>query len=186
MVRSFKASVSEVDVQSQVNEEIGVELVKNRKQDLLDHDLERARLAIAFPPILATCAFVIAYGWLMEYKAHLAAVLVIVFILANVLTSALVVLSALLTDLNPGNGAPLGAAMNLVRCSMAAGGVAAITPLINAIGIGYAATITAVILTATLPAQWLVYSKGYGWRKAKAALGNNEKDKPVIAASALS
>lgn len=124
----------------------------------------------------------------MDYKAHLAAVLIIVFILANVVTSAMIVLSALLTDLNPGNGASLGAAINLVRCSMAAGGVAGITPLINAIGIGYAATITGFLVIGTLPAQWLVYSKGYGWRKAKAAreMENRERDKAVIAAKALS
>lgn len=56
----------------------------------------------------------------MEYKIHVAAVLVLIFILANVLTGALVAVTAFV---NLGDGASLGAAMNLVRCLMGAGGV---------------------------------------------------------------
>lgn len=155
-------------------------MVKNRKQDLTKHDVERARLAISFPMILATCGFVLAFGWLMEYKVHIAAVLVICFLLANVITGALVGVTALLTDINIGNGASLGAAMNLVRCLMGAGGAAAITPLINAIGIGYAATMIAGIWIITLPALWLVYKKGYQWRKAKASLGDQISETPPV------
>ena len=103
----------------------------------------------------------------MEYKIHVAAILVIVFLLANVLTGALVATAALLTDINLGDGASLGAAMNLVRCLMGAGGVAITTPLINAIGIGYASTMVAAIWIVSLPTLWLVYSKGHSWRKAK-------------------
>ena len=116
--------------------------------------------------IFATCGFVVAYGWLMQYNTHVASVLVVVFLIANVFTGVLIANSALLNDLNPGNGAALGAAMNLTRCLMGAGGVAAVTPLINKIGIGYTATATAGVWVATLPALYLVYSKGYTWRKA--------------------
>lgn len=151
-------------------------IVKNRRQDLSNQDVEKARLVIAFPMILATCTFVLAFGWLLEYRIHIAAVLVMCFLLANVLTSALVAITALLSDINTGNGASLGAAMNLVRCLISAGAVAAVTPLIDAIGIGYAATIVAGIWIVTLPALWLVYSKGYQWRKAKAALSDQESE----------
>ncbi|KAK8859127.1 major facilitator superfamily domain-containing protein [Apiospora arundinis] len=144
----------------------GVIIVKNRKQDMSIHDVEKVRLLIAFPMILAMSGFLVAFGWLMQYQAHLAAVLVVGFLFANMLTGALVATSALLTDINVGNGASLGAAMNLVRCLMAAGGVAAITPMINRIGIGYAATLMAAIWILALPPLWLVYKRGYQWRKA--------------------
>ncbi|KAK7993294.1 AN1-type zinc finger protein [Apiospora arundinis] len=144
----------------------GVTIVKNRKQDMSMHDVEKVRLLIAFPMILAMSGFLVAFGWLMQYCAHLAAVLVVGFLFANMLTGALVATSALLTDINVGNGASLGAAMNLVRCLMAAGGVAAITPMINRIGIGYAATLMAAIWILALPPLWLVYKRGYQWRKA--------------------
>lgn len=115
----------------------------------------------------------------MEYKIHVAAVLVLIFILANVLTGALVATTALLTDVNLGDGASLGAAMNLVRCLMGAGGVAITTPLINAIGIGYASTMVAAIWIVTLPALWLVYSKGHSWRKAKLGMGEEGREASV-------
>lgn len=145
--------------------------MKNRQQDLTNYDIEQARLFISFPLIFATCGFVVAYGWLMEYKIHVASVLVITFLIGNVFTGVLVANTALLTDINPGNGAALGAAMNLTRCLMGAGGVAAVTPLINKIGIGYTATITAGLWVVTMPALWMVYSKGHSWRKAKATSG---------------
>jgi hypothetical protein len=151
------------------NKSLGVAVVKNRKQDLSMHDVEKTRLVIALPMVLATCGFVVAFGWLMEYKVHLAAVLVTVFMLSNVLTGALVATSALLTDINVGNGAALGAAINLVRCLMGAGGVAAMTPMINRIGIGYVGTLIAAIWIIALPALWVVYNKGYNWRKASLA-----------------
>lgn len=141
------------------------------------------RLIIAFPMILATCVFVLAFGWLLEFKTNIAPVLVICFLVANVLTSALVAITALLSDINMGNGASLGAAMNLVRCLLSAGGVAAVTPVINAIGIGYAATIVAAIWIGTIPALWMVYSRGYQWRKEKAALSDQESDAPETSAA---
>jgi hypothetical protein len=132
--------------------------------------------------IFATCGFVVAYGWLMQYNTHVASVLVVVFLIANVFTGVLIANSALLNDLNPGNGAALGAAMNLTRCLMGAGGVAAVTPLINKIGIGYTATATAGVWVATLPALYLVYSKGYTWRKAALeASSQDRRENPDVA-----
>lgn len=155
----------------------GVTVVKNRKQDLSNQDVEKIRLIIAFPMILATCIFVLAFGWLLQHRTHIATVLVACFLLANVLTSALVAITALLSDINMGNGASLGAAMNLVRCLISAGGVAAATPVINAIGIGFAASIVAVIWIAAFPALWMVYKRGYQWRKAaQAALSDQESE----------
>jgi hypothetical protein len=181
-VSSSRVFIYKIPWQPCTYHNLGLTVVKNRKQDMSKYDIEKTRLIIAFPLILATCGFVIAYGWLMEYKIHVAAVLVIIFILANVITGALVANTALLTDINLGDGASLGAAMNLTRCLMGAGGVAAITPLINAIGIGYAATITAGIWVTALPALWLVYNKGYEWRKAELALEDETNEESVVTA----
>lgn len=159
----------------------GLKIVKNRQQDLSEYNIEKARLTVSFPMIFATCGFVIAYGWLMEYKTHMASVLAIVFFTANVFTGVLSVNSALLNDLNPGDGAAIGAAMNLIRCLMGAGGVAAVTPLINRIGIGYTATITAGAWIAALPALYMVYSRGHMWRKAALLSSAQEREGDKVA-----
>ena len=107
----------------------------------------------------------------MQHRTPIAAVLTVLFLLSNFITGALVANTALLTDLNLGHGAALGAAMNLTRCLMGAGGVAAVTPLIDKVGIGWAATVIAGIWMAGLPALWLVYRRGFEWRKAVAVGG---------------
>lgn len=154
--------------------EQGLTITKNHRQDISVFDIEKVRLIVALPLILATCAFVVAYGWLMEYKTHISSVLVISFAIGNVYTGAMVANTALLTDINPGNGAALGAAMNLTRCLMSAAGVAVVTPVIQKIGIGHASTVTAGVWITALPALWLVYRSGHAWRREK--ILNLEKD----------
>lgn len=106
---------------------------------------------------------------LMEYGKPLAAVLVVLFLIAKVLTGCIVANAALLTDINRKSAASAGAAINLARCLLGAGGVAAATRLIDAIGIGPTATLTAGLWIVTAPALWSVYRHGHRWRIAKAA-----------------
>lgn len=140
---------------------------KNRRQDLLQYNIEKARLLISLPMILALCAFVVLYGWLMELHAHIATVLITMFFIANIFTGILVANSALLADLNPGNGAMLGATTMFTRSLLGACGVAGATPLINRYGIGYWGAVTAAIWIMTLPLLWMVFEKGHGWRQAE-------------------
>lgn len=136
--------------------------------DITHFDVERARLAIVFPMVVAGCGFILAYGWLMEYHMPLASILVVLFCLANLLTGTLVANVVLLTDLNRDSAASMGAAVNGARCLLSAGGVAVATPLINAIGIGYTATLTAGLWLILLAPLWAIYQFGFRWRRAKA------------------
>ena len=147
----------------------GLDIIRNRQQDISKFNVEKARLMIAMPAALGACCMMVAYGWAMEFHAPLAAILVILFFTAHVLTGSLIPIGTLLLDLNKKSAASAGAAVNLVRCSLSAGAVAAATPLINAIGIGWTASLTAFIWIALLPVVWLVYHNGYRWRVAKEA-----------------
>lgn len=144
---------------------IGLPVIKHRQQDISNFDTEKARLAFAFPVLLLSSCLVTAYGWQMQYHASLASILVTMFFISNFLTGTLISNTALLTDVNGEEVAAVGAATNLTRCLLSAGGVALIGPLIKAVGIGWAATITAGIWLCTGLAFGLVYVKGFEWRK---------------------
>ncbi|EME41510.1 hypothetical protein DOTSEDRAFT_73804 [Dothistroma septosporum NZE10] len=153
----------------------GLSVEKNRQTDITHFDTEKARLFYAFPMVALATALAVGYGWEMQSRAPLAAILVTVFFLSNALTGALVANTALLTDINRKNAAAVGAATNLTRCLLSAGGVAAITPLINQAGIGWASTIVATMWAAAGAAFWLVYVQGFRWRVKRAAKKSERK-----------
>jgi hypothetical protein len=62
----------------------------------------------------------------------------------------------LLTDLNRHRSATAQGACSLVRCLLAAAGVAAVQPLANAAGLGWCFAIYAVALLVELPLVWIV------------------------------
>lgn len=86
------------------------------------------------------------------------------FFTGNIVTSAMMPTAVLLLDLNRDNAASALAALNLVRMLLSAGFIAAYTPLINTIGIGWTSTMTAGIYVVFAPCLWLVYRYGYRWR----------------------
>lgn len=145
----------------------GLEIVKNKQQDISAFDIEKARLVVTMPFVAIACMGTIAYGWTMEYDAPLAAILVVLFFTGHCTTGAFSSLNTLVVDINREQPAVASAASNLTRCLLAAGAVAAATPLINAIGIGWASTICAFVWVACSPLLWLVYTRGHQWRKAK-------------------
>lgn len=57
--------------------------------------------------------------------------------------------------------------MNLSRCILAAGGTAAIGPLIRAIGVGWAYTLCAIVTLASSSLALIELWKGPHWRKKR-------------------
>src|ERR1700759_4787890 len=74
-------------------------------------------------------------------------------------------MNILLVDMYPGKPASATAANNLLRCWLGAGSTALVVPLINAVGIGWAATIAAGIWVGYTPVLLLIMKKGPRWRR---------------------
>lgn len=137
---------------------------KNRRQDLTKFPLEHARLQIALPLFYTGAAAIIAYGWVMSIHTSLAVPIILLFLLGYTLSAAFQVLSILMVDIYPGRPATATAANNLVRCELGAAASAAISPMANAIGMGWAYTTLALIFLAGSPALWVIMRYGLKWR----------------------
>ena len=72
----------------------------------------------------------------------------------------------LLTDLNQEKPSSAQAAYNLIRCALAAGGIAALEPVINALDVGWCFTLYAGICLGTLPLVVILRWLGNRWRNA--------------------
>lgn len=143
----------------------GLEIVKNRQQDIRNFNIEIARLQIVIPFVYGGTLCMIAYGWVMQYKAPLAAPMVCLFFMAHMTTGAFSALNTLIVDTHRESPATAVAANNLWRCLTGAGAVAAAGPLIDRIGIGWTASLIAFLWLLFSPAMWAIYRWGHGWRE---------------------
>lgn len=142
-------------------------VVKNRQTDLSDFPVELARLQIGLPLMLFGAVAIIGYGWMMNHKISLAGPIIMLFILGYCIIAGFQCLQVLMVDIYPGQPAVATAANNLFRCLLGAAGSAAIIPMADAMGYGWAYTILALLffVTSTGSAASMVY--GVKWRKQK-------------------
>ncbi|KAF3407473.1 Quinidine resistance protein 2 [Talaromyces pinophilus] len=155
----------------------GVATIDNNVQQDIDNlPIERIRLEISLAFVYISSIAILPYGWVMGLqKPPLPAVLVMLFIMGLCTSASVQPLTALIIDINPKSPAAAGAAFNLVRCLLAAGGAAIVNPLLNSIGRGWTGTLVALSWILLSVCWWAVIILGPKWRKqAKKAESKQE------------
>lgn len=159
--------------------ELGVPVTRNKADNLSTFPIEKARLRTIVPLVSVSACLIIAYGWQLQTSVVIAGPLVTQFFIGLTIQTMFTALSTLLVDVNQECPSTAQAACNLVRCEMAAGYLAALDPLLRAIGPGWTFLLLAavVLLSAImlLALQW----KGLRWRQkrlgARSAQGTNRR-----------
>lgn len=110
----------------------------------------------------------LAYGWVLEYHLHPAVPLVLQLIIGGAITIIFNACGTLLVDLHSSRPSTAQAALNLLRCAFAAGELAALQPLINALGPGWCYTLIALV-TGGSAAVCVIIGRLWGdvWRKRR-------------------
>lgn len=135
--------------------------------DLRAFPLEKTRLQVCLPLAYIGAAVILCYGWAIEVNAPLAPVLVLQFLIGLFVSGGFNTLSTMMVDLYPQSPATATACNNLVRCLIGAGGTAAIVPMINAMGRGWAFTLIALLIICASPMAWVLYFKGIDYREKR-------------------
>ncbi|KZF25531.1 MFS general substrate transporter [Xylona heveae TC161] len=150
-----------------ISRSLNMPVDRKRQDDLKDFPLERARIQLAWPLVFIGNAAVLCYGWVLHARAHLAAPLVLHFIIGLMFTGAFNVTNVLLIDLYPLSPATATAANNLVRCLLGAGGAAVIVQMIRKMGSGPCFTFIAAIVYVASPILFILMKRGPRWREAR-------------------
>jgi hypothetical protein len=90
-------------------------------------------------------------------------------------TGAFNTLNTLVVDVNYHSAATVAAANNPCRCLMRAATTAFAVPLIDAIGLGWTATLIAGLWVIFSPLLWIVLFRGHTWRQKASEKNMNEK-----------
>ncbi|KAF4450262.1 putative dityrosine transporter [Fusarium austroafricanum] len=122
-------------------DKLGIPYERSKQQDLSGFPIERARLEIGFPLLMVAAVMLIGWGWAVQAKTSVAVPCVLSGFLGIGIVGFNNTVNSLLIDIHPGKAGTASAANNLTRCVVGAGASAAIVPLIDAIGTGWAFTL---------------------------------------------
>ncbi|KAI5269745.1 MFS general substrate transporter [Aureobasidium subglaciale] len=119
----------------------------------------RLRMSVFYGPL--QCIAVLVFGWVVDRHVHVEMPIICLFFIGWAATSIQSVVSTFLVDLYSDRSASATAALNIVRCLLGAGGTAAVSPCIRAIGIGWTFTIFSgvMLLGGVLMAVQIFYSR---------------------------
>ncbi|KAK0621868.1 major facilitator superfamily domain-containing protein [Bombardia bombarda] len=143
---------------------LGIVDIPGQDSDLTDFPIERARLEVGIPLMLLTSLAMIGWGWALQFEAHLAVPCVLLFLIGLGMIGFNNATNALVIDINASNAGAAIAANNLTRCLLGAGMSAAILPMIDAMGAGWAYFLIGILYVVFAPTMWLVMSRGVKWR----------------------
>ena len=89
------------------------------------------------------------------------------FLIGAATTGIFNICGTLLVDLNPECPSAASALLNLVRCSLSAGGLAVLQVMINHIGFGWCFTIFSALAATTIPPLLAENKWGMEWRRIR-------------------
>lgn len=129
---------------------------------------------IRYIALCATCT--IGYGWTLSAHTHLSIPLILTFVIGFTVSGIFNVCNTLIVDVHPSHPVTASASVSITRCLIAAGGVAVIEVLMNAVGTGWAFTVAGGLCWMTVPMLWIVREKGWQWRKHRAEREQSVKE----------
>ena len=109
--------------------------------DLHHFPIERARARGSYFLLIISTVVLIGYGWAVTEHAHLAVILILQFIQGSMGCCFYNTYNALLVDVFPESPSTAAAAASIVRCTMAAAGIAILQPLLDVLNRGWYFTI---------------------------------------------
>lgn len=134
-----------------------------------DFPLEYARLRTVWLFTGIQCASILVFGWTLQYHVHIAVPIICTMFQGWAVTSVINAVSTFMVDVYPNQSASATAALNLMRCLMAAGATAGALPVVNAIGVGWTFSIIFFIVVASLLLVMLQLGVGAKKRKTREA-----------------
>lgn len=132
-----------------------------------DFPLEYARFRLLYVFSFLQIAAVITFGWTLDKGVHIAVPVICTFVQGWAFISIYSVVATYMVDVWTSQSASGTAALNLARCLMGAGGTAAVLPIVRAVGVGWAFTITTGVMVVALGLVVVQMKWGSKWRRKR-------------------
>ncbi|KAK6333896.1 hypothetical protein TWF730_004079 [Orbilia blumenaviensis] len=151
------------DFQS-VAKEAGIKIDRTKLEDMSKFPLEKARLKSIWYGMGLCIAATIPYGWTLSRKPHVAAPLIIQFLIGASNVCVINMISVFLIDLYPAAPATATASGNLCRCMFGAVSTSVIDIMLTKMGVGWTFTFWGLVCLICFPLLELERRQGHNWR----------------------
>ncbi|KAF9736295.1 hypothetical protein PMIN06_008270 [Paraphaeosphaeria minitans] len=141
-----------------------IPITKSKQQDIRNFPIEKVRLQVGAPGHLIGTLSLIAFGWTVKYRTHIAGPEIALFFMGFGTSTAFNQTNTLLIDLHRNQAATATAAVNFVRCLMSAAGCAAIIPMCHAMNPGWAFTLLGLVYAVLISVVFWIMKNGMKWR----------------------
>ncbi|CAK5272586.1 unnamed protein product [Mycena citricolor] len=149
--------------------------LKRKAKDVHEDDfpIEKARLR-SLPFLLASfVGCTVGYGWCLQAKTHISGPLLLLVGIGLVVISVMNSIQTLMLDLMPSQSSAVTACNNLIRCSLGAGLVSGIAPLLGALRPGFTYLLLGGLAGLMIPVVYLViHVVGPRWRRKRQGLAS--------------
>ncbi|KAF8200049.1 major facilitator superfamily domain-containing protein [Mycena galopus ATCC 62051] len=139
--------------------------------------IERARLRLLPACLALFVVSCVGYGWCIDKRTNIAGPLILLIGVGLVVITVMNSIQTLMVDLMPKQGSAITACNNLVRCSLGAGLVSGIQPLLNALGTGYTYVLLGGLSALMGPLLYLVMYIGPRCRARRIRMAEKQKQK---------
>ena len=143
---------------------LGMALTKGAQDDISNFPVERARIEIGLPMLALATAVLFAWGWALQYQAPVAVPCILLFLMGVGMIGYTNASSVLIVDMYPKKAGAATAANNLTRCLLGAAATGAVSPMIEAIGVGWTFMVFGFLYMAGAPLLLLIMRNGIEWR----------------------
>lgn len=143
---------------------LGMPLTKGAQDDLSNFPVERARIEIGLPLLGLATVVLFAWGWALQYGAPIAVPCVLLFLMGVGMIGYTNASSVLIVDMYPKKAGAATAANNLTRCLLGAAATGAVSPMIDAMGVGWTFMIFGFLYLAGAPLLLVIMKNGIEWR----------------------
>lgn len=143
----------------------GMPLTKGAQDDLSNFPVERARIEVGLPLLGLTTAVLFAWGWALQYDAPIAVPCILLFLMGFGMIGYTNASSVLIVDMYPKKAGAATAANNLTRCLLGAAATGAVSPMIEAMGVGWTFMVFGFLYMAGAPLLLLIMRNGIQWRR---------------------
>ena len=144
---------------------LGFQLTKGAQDDLSDFPVERARIEVGLPLLGLATLVLFAWGWALQYEAPVAVPCILLFLMGVGMIGYSNASGVLVVDMYRKKAGAATAANNLTRCLLGAAATAAVSPMVEAIGVGWTFMVFGFLYMAGAPLLLLIMKNGIEWRR---------------------
>lgn len=150
--------------------QIGYKIDRDCGDDIKHFPIEKARTRGSWYLVGIMTFVLIGYGWALDQRSHVSIPLILQFVQGFLGTCIYTISNTLLVDVFPASPSTAAAAASIVRCTLAALGVAIVQPLVSVLGRGWFFTALSIVTgSAGSVAVWTIRTWGMKWRTERVA-----------------